>query len=68
MWLRIEADQHAERAISRQLGRFGCRVIEEGPTRIRVELPEAATEADALVEMRLYLGMWIRSVRSLQAA
>jgi hypothetical protein len=68
VWLQIEADQHAERAIARQLGRFGCRVVEESPTSIRVELPEAATEDAALVEMRLYLGMWIRSVRSLRAA
>ena len=68
MWLRIEADQHAERAIARQLGRFGCRVVEESPTTIRAELPEATPEPAALVEMRLYLGMGFRSVRALLAA
>ncbi len=64
--LRIEAEPPAERAIARQLERFGCRVQEEGPTSLRVEFPEARTEDDAVVETRLYLGMWIRSVRSLQ--
>ena len=68
MWLRIESDQAAERAIARQLERFGCRIVEESPTQLRVELPEARTERDALVEMRLYLGMWIRSVLSMQRA
>jgi hypothetical protein len=68
MWLRIEAELADERAVARQLERFGCRVIEESPTQLRVELTEAATERAAIVETRLYLGPWVRSVHSLQAA
>ena len=56
--LRIEAEPPAERAIARQLERFGCRVAEESPTSLRVEFPEA----------RLYLGRWIRSVLSVVPA
>jgi len=66
--LRIEAEQPAERAIARQLERFGCRVVEESTTELRVEFPDASTERDALVETRLYLGMWMRSVVSARAA
>jgi hypothetical protein len=66
--LRIEAEPPAERAIARQLERFGCRVEEESPTSLRVEFPEATTERDALVEARLYLGRWTRSVLSVVPA
>jgi hypothetical protein len=66
--LQIEAEQRAERAIARRLERYGCRVIEEGPTTIWVEFPEARNERDAIIETRLYLGSWIQSVLSLGAA
>jgi hypothetical protein len=66
--MRIEAEQPAERAIARQLERFGCRVQEEGPTSLRVEFPCAESEREALAETRLYLGMRIRSVRSVSLA
>ncbi len=66
--MRIEAEQPAERAIARQLERFGCRVEEESPTSLRVEFPCAESEGEALAEARLYLGMRIRSVLSLGLA
>jgi hypothetical protein len=66
--LRIEADQFSERWIARQLERFGCRVVEEGPTSLRAEFPCAESEPEALAETRLYLGQRIASVLSVQLA
>jgi hypothetical protein len=66
--LRIEADEFSERAIARQLERYGCRVVEESPTTLRAEFPDARTEGEAVVETRLYLGPRIASVLSLRAA
>jgi hypothetical protein len=68
VYLRIEADEFSERAIARQLERFGCRVVEESATVIRVEFPNAESEGEAVVETRLYLGPRIASVLSLRAA
>ncbi len=66
--LRIEADRSSERAIARQLERFGCRIVEESGSALRVEFPYAHSEREALAETRLYLGMWFRGVRSARAA
>jgi hypothetical protein len=66
--LRIEAERSSERAIARQLERFGCRVVEESPTSLRAEFPCAETEREALAETRLYLGVRISSVLSAKAA
>ncbi|HKP19111.1 MAG TPA: hypothetical protein VJT84_11575 [Gaiellaceae bacterium] len=68
MCLLIEADEFTERAIARQLERYGCRVVEVGPTTLRAEFPDARTEREAVVETRLYLGPRISSVVSLRAA
>jgi hypothetical protein len=65
--LRIEAERTDGRAIASQLARFGCRVVEEVPGNLRVEVPYAETEREALAEVRLYLGPrngWIRSARA----
>jgi hypothetical protein len=53
VYLRIEAERTGERAIASQLARFGCRVVEELPGNLRVEVPYAETEREALAEVRL---------------
>jgi hypothetical protein len=68
VYLRIEAERAAERAIASQLQRFGCRVLEETPGGLRVEVPYAETEREALAEVRLYLGARNDSVLSARAA
>lgn len=66
--LMIEAEPPVGRAIARQLERFGCRVEEDGPTSLRAEFPEAASEHDALLEARLYLGRWLDECRSMNSS
>jgi hypothetical protein len=68
VYLRIEADETAERAIASQLERFGCRVLDATSGELRVAFPYAETEGEALVEARLYLGPRNQSVRSARAA
>ncbi|MEN3341544.1 MAG: hypothetical protein V7644_948 [Actinomycetota bacterium] len=44
-------------ALGRLLERFGCRVLDSARDDVRVIFPEAATEAEALAEARLYLSL-----------
>jgi hypothetical protein len=68
VFLRIEAEHTAERAIASQLERFGCRIVEQSAEGLRVEVPCAETEREALAEVRLYLGPRNGSVLSARAA
>ncbi len=67
VYLCIEAEQTAERAITSQLERFGCRVHHSAGG-LRVAFPYAETEREALAEVQLYLGARKGSVRSARAA
>jgi hypothetical protein len=68
VYLQIDAEQTAERAIASQLERFGCRVLQQAAGGLRVAFPYAETEGEAIVEARLYLGPRNSSVRSARAA
>ncbi len=68
VYLRIEAEHDAERAIASQLQRFGCRVLDRSAEGLRVEMPYAETEREAIAEVRLCLGARSGAVRSARAA
>lgn len=57
--VRILVDARADAtAVGRYVERFGCRVVDLRPHGLLLELPNAAGDADAESEAKLYLAMW----------
>jgi hypothetical protein len=55
--LSVETEVWTASALGRLFERFGCPVVERTSDHLYVGFPEAASEADAIAEARLYLSM-----------
>jgi hypothetical protein len=55
--LSVETEFWTARALGRLFERFGCPVVECTNDHLYVGFPEAASEAEAFAEARLYLSM-----------